>query len=176
MLVMNSTRYRVTIVPFYDRSDLIEQAVDPLRYALVEEIILVTLALMHLRSILIVTISLPVAVLSACTTRVSRPTSYRPAGERPDPNGEAARGRCRIRGTNFGSGCNARNNSKQMFGNLGRESLGAAQVCEEVGTSTSALARRLKVSSARPQRLSAAALRSFPIVSPSFRLDRSDSS
>jgi copper/silver efflux system protein len=59
----------VTIVPFYDRSDLIEQAVDTLRYALLEEIALVTLAhivfLMHVRSILIVTIPLPLAVLVA---------------------------------------------------------------------------------------------------------------
>ena len=57
----------VTIVPFYDRSDLIEQAVDTLRTALIEEIVLVTLAhiifLMHFRSILIVTIPLPLAVL-----------------------------------------------------------------------------------------------------------------
>lgn len=57
----------VTIVPFYDRSDLIEQSVDTLRRALIEEILLVTLAhvvfLMHLRSILIVTIPLPLAVL-----------------------------------------------------------------------------------------------------------------
>ena len=59
----------VTIVPFYDRSDLIEQAVDTLRHALLEEIALVTLAhivfLMHVRSILIVTIPLPLAVLVA---------------------------------------------------------------------------------------------------------------
>jgi copper/silver efflux system protein len=59
----------VKIVPFYDRSTLIEQAVDTLRHALVEEIVLVTLAhivfLMHLRSILIVTIPLPLAVLTA---------------------------------------------------------------------------------------------------------------
>jgi Cu(I)/Ag(I) efflux system membrane protein CusA/SilA len=57
----------VRIVPFYDRSDLIEQAVDTLRTALIEEIVLVTLAhvvfLMHFRSILIVTIPLPLAVL-----------------------------------------------------------------------------------------------------------------
>ena len=57
----------VTIVPFYDRSDLIEQAVGTLRRALIEEILLVTLAhvvfLMHFRSILIVTIPLPLAVL-----------------------------------------------------------------------------------------------------------------
>ena len=57
----------VRIVPFYDRSTLIERAVSTLRTALVEEIALVTLAhvifLMHLRSILIVTIPLPLAVL-----------------------------------------------------------------------------------------------------------------
>jgi Cu(I)/Ag(I) efflux system membrane protein CusA/SilA len=59
----------VTIVPFYDRSQLIDQAADTLRHALLEEILLVTLAhvvfLMHFRSILIVTIPLPLAVLSA---------------------------------------------------------------------------------------------------------------
>jgi copper/silver efflux system protein len=59
----------VSIVPFYDRSDLIEQSVDTLRHALLEEILLVTLAhivfLMHFRSILIVTIPLPLAVLAA---------------------------------------------------------------------------------------------------------------
>ena len=59
----------VRIVPFYDRSELIEQASDTLRRALLEEILLVTLAhvvfLMHFRSILIVTIPLPLAVLSA---------------------------------------------------------------------------------------------------------------
>src|SRR5713101_4031953 len=59
----------VTIVPFYDRSELIDQAADTLRHALVEEILLVTLAhvvfLMHFRSILIVTIPLPLAVLCA---------------------------------------------------------------------------------------------------------------
>ena len=59
----------VRIVPFYDRSELIEQASDTLRRALIEEILLVTLAhvvfLMHVRSILIVTIPLPLAVLSA---------------------------------------------------------------------------------------------------------------
>src|SRR6187431_1925831 len=57
----------VTIVPFYDRSDLIEQTVATLRTALIEEIALVTLAhvifLMHFRSILIVTLPLPLAVL-----------------------------------------------------------------------------------------------------------------
>jgi copper/silver efflux system protein len=57
----------VRIVPFYDRSTLIAQSVDTLRRALLEEIALVTLAhvifLMHFRSILIVTIPLPLAVL-----------------------------------------------------------------------------------------------------------------
>jgi Cu(I)/Ag(I) efflux system membrane protein CusA/SilA len=57
----------VKIVPFYDRSTLIAQSVDTLRHALLEEIALVTLAhvifLLHFRSILIVTIPLPLAVL-----------------------------------------------------------------------------------------------------------------
>src|SRR5687768_2124951 len=59
----------VRIVPFYDRSALIERAVGTLRTALVEEIFLVTMAhvifLMHLRSILIVTLPLPLAVLAS---------------------------------------------------------------------------------------------------------------
>jgi len=59
----------VHIVPFYDRSTLIDHAVDTLRHALIEEIILVTLAhvlfLWHFRSILVVTIPLPLAVLGA---------------------------------------------------------------------------------------------------------------
>jgi Cu(I)/Ag(I) efflux system membrane protein CusA/SilA len=57
----------VTVVPFYDRSTLIAQSTDTLRRALLEEIALVTLAhvifLMHFRSILIVTLPLPLAVL-----------------------------------------------------------------------------------------------------------------
>jgi Cu(I)/Ag(I) efflux system membrane protein CusA/SilA len=57
----------VRIVPFYDRSSLISQAVDTLRLTLLEEIGLVTLAhvvfLMHVRSILVVTLPLPLAVL-----------------------------------------------------------------------------------------------------------------
>ena len=57
----------VRIVPFYDRSLLIGQAVGTLRQTLLEEIALVTLAhvifLMHVRSILIVTVPLPLAVL-----------------------------------------------------------------------------------------------------------------
>ena len=59
----------VRVVPFYDRSSLIRNAVDTLRSALIEEIILVTLAhivfLWHFRSILIVTIPLPLAVLTS---------------------------------------------------------------------------------------------------------------
>jgi len=57
----------VRIVPFYDRSQLITATVATLRHALIEEIILVTLAhvvfLMHFRSILVVTLPLPLAVL-----------------------------------------------------------------------------------------------------------------
>jgi len=59
----------VKIVPFYDRSQLIDRAVGTLRTALIEEIALVTLAhvlfLLHFRSILIVTLPLPLAVLAA---------------------------------------------------------------------------------------------------------------
>ena len=59
----------VTIAPFYDRSALIARAVGTLKRALVEEILLVTLAhvlfLFHFRSILIVTLPLPLAILSS---------------------------------------------------------------------------------------------------------------
>jgi Cu(I)/Ag(I) efflux system membrane protein CusA/SilA len=59
----------VTIVPFYDRSGLIERAVYTLRRALIEETLVVTIVniifLLHLRSVLIVTIPLPLAVLTA---------------------------------------------------------------------------------------------------------------
>ena len=59
----------VKIVPFYDRSELIDNSIDTLRHALLEEILLVTLAhiifLAHFRSILIVTLPLPLAVLSS---------------------------------------------------------------------------------------------------------------
>jgi len=62
----------VRIVPFYDRSTLISQAADTLRRALVEEVVLVTLVqalfLLHLRSILIVTLPLPLAVLVSFLT------------------------------------------------------------------------------------------------------------
>jgi Cu(I)/Ag(I) efflux system membrane protein CusA/SilA len=57
----------VTIRPFYDRSELISRVLGTLRWTLVEEIILVTLAhilfLFHFRSILAVTLPLPLAVL-----------------------------------------------------------------------------------------------------------------
>src|SRR5204863_2258044 len=57
----------VQIVPFYDRTQLIERATHTLKRALIEELILVTLAhiifLAHFRSILIVTTPLPLAVL-----------------------------------------------------------------------------------------------------------------
>jgi copper/silver efflux system protein len=57
----------VKLVPFYDRSELIDRATHTLKQALIEEIILVTIAhiifLFHFRSILIVTIPLPLAVL-----------------------------------------------------------------------------------------------------------------
>ena len=57
----------VQIRSFYDRSELIDRTIDTLKIALTEEIILVTLAhiifLFHFRSILIVTIPLPVSIL-----------------------------------------------------------------------------------------------------------------
>jgi len=57
----------VRIVPFYDRSSLIERTIGTLRHSLMEEILLVILAhvifLWHFRSILIVTIPLPVSIL-----------------------------------------------------------------------------------------------------------------
>lgn len=57
----------VSVASFYDRSDLIERAIDTLKHALTEEIILVTFAhilfLFHFRSILIVTLPLPASIL-----------------------------------------------------------------------------------------------------------------
>jgi Cu(I)/Ag(I) efflux system membrane protein CusA/SilA len=57
----------VTLEPFYDRSGLIGRAIDTLKHALTEEILLVTLAhilfLFHFRSILIVTLPLPASLL-----------------------------------------------------------------------------------------------------------------
>src|SRR5436309_2992975 len=59
----------VRIVSFYDRSALIERSVQTLKRALIEETIVVTLVnmlfLLHVRSVLIVTIPLPLAVLTA---------------------------------------------------------------------------------------------------------------
>ncbi|MBI3653095.1 MAG: efflux RND transporter permease subunit [Acidobacteria bacterium] len=59
----------VRIEAFYDRTDLILRATDTLKRALIEELLLVTLAhiifLFHFRSILIVTIPLPLAVLTS---------------------------------------------------------------------------------------------------------------
>ncbi|MEO8434616.1 MAG: CusA/CzcA family heavy metal efflux RND transporter [Pyrinomonadaceae bacterium] len=59
----------VRVVPFYDRTQLILRATSTLKWALIEELVLVTLAhiifLAHFRSILIVTIPLPMAVLLA---------------------------------------------------------------------------------------------------------------
>ena len=57
----------VKIRSFYDRSDLIDRTIDTLKHALIEEVLLVTLAhilfLFHFRSILIVTIPLPASIL-----------------------------------------------------------------------------------------------------------------
>lgn len=57
----------VTIQPFYDRSELIDRTIETLKHALTEEIILVIIAhiifLFHFRSILIVTLPLPVSIL-----------------------------------------------------------------------------------------------------------------
>src|SRR5262244_2328208 len=59
----------VTLNPFYDRTELVDRATSTLKRALIEEIILVTLAhiifLYHFRSILIVTLPLPLAVLAS---------------------------------------------------------------------------------------------------------------
>jgi Cu(I)/Ag(I) efflux system membrane protein CusA/SilA len=57
----------VSIKPFYDRSELIDSTIGTLKHALLEEFILVTLAhiifLWHFRSILIVTLPLPISIL-----------------------------------------------------------------------------------------------------------------
>jgi len=59
----------VSIKPFYDRSELIDRTIGTLKHALIEEVLLVTLAhvifLFHFRSILIVTFPLPVSILIA---------------------------------------------------------------------------------------------------------------
>jgi len=57
----------VTVVSTYDRSDLIARAIDTLKHALTEEVLLVTLMhilfLFHFRSILVVTLPLPASIL-----------------------------------------------------------------------------------------------------------------
>ena len=57
----------VSLVPFYDRSDLIDRAIATLRHTLWESVLLVTLMhvifLFHFRSILIVTLPLPASIL-----------------------------------------------------------------------------------------------------------------
>ncbi|MBV6495106.1 MAG: CusA/CzcA family heavy metal efflux RND transporter [Acidobacteria bacterium] len=57
----------VRLVPFYDRTDLIHRTADTLKWALIEEFVLVTIVnllfLAHFRSIFIVTIPLPMAAL-----------------------------------------------------------------------------------------------------------------
>lgn len=57
----------ISIKPFYDRSELIDNTIGTLKHALVEEFILVTIAhiifLWHFRSILIVTLPLPISIL-----------------------------------------------------------------------------------------------------------------
>jgi Cu(I)/Ag(I) efflux system membrane protein CusA/SilA len=59
----------VSIKPFYDRSTLIERSIATLKWALVEEVLLVALAhivfLWHFRSILIVTLPLPLSILAS---------------------------------------------------------------------------------------------------------------
>ena len=59
----------VTIEPVYDRGQLIDRAIATLRSALVEEVLLVALAhvifLWHLRSIIAVTVPLPLAILGS---------------------------------------------------------------------------------------------------------------
>lgn len=65
--IQNALPAGVEIRPFYDRSELIYRAVGTLRHALIEAVILVTLAhvvfLFHFRSIAIVTIPLPLSIL-----------------------------------------------------------------------------------------------------------------
>src|SRR5688572_22337730 len=61
----------ITIRSFYDRSELIERTLGTLKFALWEEVLLVTLAhilfLWHFRSILIVTLPLPMSILASFT-------------------------------------------------------------------------------------------------------------
>src|SRR3990172_3071378 len=57
----------IKVVPFYDRSSLIQRSIDTLKWTLLEEAAVVTLVnivfLMNIRSIFIVTIPIPLAVL-----------------------------------------------------------------------------------------------------------------
>ncbi len=59
----------VTVRAFYDRGELITRTIDTLKHALTEELLLVTLAhvlfLFHFRSILIVTLPLPLSILGS---------------------------------------------------------------------------------------------------------------
>ncbi|NOQ36319.1 MAG: CusA/CzcA family heavy metal efflux RND transporter [Methylococcaceae bacterium] len=59
----------VEIVPVYDRSDLIARAIDTLNTALIQELVIVSiivaLFLLHLRSSLVIVISLPLGILIA---------------------------------------------------------------------------------------------------------------
>ena len=59
----------VRIVPAYDRSDLIERAINTLKHALTEESVIVALViilfLLHFRSSLVIILTLPIAVLIA---------------------------------------------------------------------------------------------------------------
>ncbi len=67
--IQTSLPQGVSIKSFYDRSELIERTIDTLKHALAEEAILVTLAhivfLFHFRSILIVTLPLPLSILAS---------------------------------------------------------------------------------------------------------------
>src|SRR5207249_3306541 len=68
----------VKIVPFYDRSALIERAVHTLRRALIEETIVVTIVniifLLHFRSVLIVTI--PLFALTGQEGKLGHPLAF----------------------------------------------------------------------------------------------------
>src|SRR5690606_4454158 len=59
----------VGIVPVYDRSSLIERAIETLKHTLVEEMIIVALVigvfLLHLRSSFVAILTLPIAILLA---------------------------------------------------------------------------------------------------------------
>ena len=67
--ISNSLPEGVEIIPVYDRSHLIERAIDTLKQTLTEEMIIVSLViiifLLHLRSALVAIITLPVAILLA---------------------------------------------------------------------------------------------------------------